>query len=403
MKFIVEAIGQNGGRLGQIIDAGSTLKDIATPFCLIHTRKGNIPHLIPDVVKQTDLSHNPMNVTLPTIASIHDQLVVDNRGIAKFSGCQDIYGLVYISVQDGAEEIKTGKNDVNGIAVFGKDGKYKYNVHRHLELMRSLNADWIQALCDSDTTRETMSKRIRKSVDRSLNMLDETLDKMKRDENLKTVTVFGTIQGSFDHKERVRSAVETAERPVDGFVLDGFANYGPQKEPFNVDDLRTLLIETLAKLPKDKPRLMHGPFDPHTILELVELGIDIFDSSYAYISTERQVALNFRIKNRQKIISDASKTRHDQQDKEDSELRLEDLRFKNDFNPITPNCLCYTCRRHSRAYIHHLISTTELLAPILLMIHNLTHYLAFFEEMRKSIRDDQFTVYKQFIQNQFSK
>ena len=62
--------------------------------------------------------------------------------------------------------------------------------------------------------------------------------------------------------------------------------------------------------------------------------------------------------------------------------------FKNDFQPLVPYCDCYVCKRHTRAYVNHLLGTKELLAQILLIIHNLHHYGKFFQNIRQAISDD---------------
>jgi len=70
------------------------------------------------------------------------------------------------------------------------------------------------------------------------------------------------------------------------------------------------------------------------------------------------------------------------------EINLKDKKYFSDPKPLVSNCSCYTCRRYSRAYLYHLLTTGELLAPILLMMHNLHHYLCFFREIRLAIKEN---------------
>ncbi|KAI5730575.1 hypothetical protein M8J76_015295 [Diaphorina citri] len=68
------------------------------------------------------------------------------------------------------------------------------------------------------------------------------------------------------------------------------------------------------------------------------------------------------------------------------EMWLQHPRYVADFTPILADCECLTCQHHTRAYIHHLLNTKEMLAPVLLSIHNLHHYFKFFETIRESIK-----------------
>lgn len=63
-------------------------------------------------------------------------------------------------------------------------------------------------------------------------------------------------------------------------------------------------------------------------------------------------------------------------------------RYREDFRPLVPGCPCYCCCNHQRAYVHHLLVTNELLAGVLLMLHNTAHYLDFFHALRQALAQD---------------
>ncbi|CAN0396128.1 unnamed protein product [Lampetra planeri] len=67
-------------------------------------------------------------------------------------------------------------------------------------------------------------------------------------------------------------------------------------------------------------------------------------------------------------------------------MNLREERFRGDLSPLLPGCPCYTCVHHSRAYLHHLLATKELLAGVLLSIHNVTRYHGFFAALRGALR-----------------
>ena len=140
--------------------------------------------------------------------------------------------------------------------------------------------------------------------------------------------------------------------------------------------MKPLLKEVLSILPLDKAKLYLGFCPPQMVIELVQMGVDMFDTSFPTYMAENGQGLVFPNQNPVEGDVDGTRVDHDWID-----LRLD--RYKNDFAPIVKNCTCYTCQKHTRAYIYHLLATNELLAPILLTIHNLHHYGIFFETIRK--------------------
>lgn len=73
------------------------------------------------------------------------------------------------------------------------------------------------------------------------------------------------------------------------------------------------------------------------------------------------------------------------------------LRYHDDFGPLLEGCSCYCCQRHTRAYVHHLLVTNELLAGVLLMMHNFQHYFGFFSAIRDALRDSKLDQLKKLI------
>lgn len=73
------------------------------------------------------------------------------------------------------------------------------------------------------------------------------------------------------------------------------------------------------------------------------------------------------------------------------------LRYQDDFGPLLEGCTCYCCQRHTRAYVHHLLVTNELLAGVLLMMHNFQHYFSFFSAIRDALRDNKLDQLKNLV------
>lgn len=78
------------------------------------------------------------------------------------------------------------------------------------------------------------------------------------------------------------------------------------------------------------------------------------------------------------------------------------VRYQEDFDPLVRGCSCYCCKNHTRAYIHHLLVTNELLAGVLLMMHNFEHYFGFFHSIREALKSDHLAQLKELIHRQAS-
>ncbi|KAI8978395.1 tRNA-guanine(15) transglycosylase-like protein [Pilobolus umbonatus] len=225
-------------------------------------------------------------------------------------------------------------------------------------------------MSDLVTDIEAKNKRIRRSVDRTLRWLDDNLAKAQA----VNVPVFAHVMGHTDLEERARSATETAQRDVQGFIINLL---GLEQE-----DLWNRVRASTDNLPKDKPRVAYGLSTPENILEGVKNGIDLFDGSYAYKATEKGRAIIFKFGD-----ALADQTKSDQP----KTLDLWSVDMAHAFDRLDKTCGCHACTRpHTRAYIHHLLNAHEMLAPILLMSHNIYQLDQFMASIRKSIEHNTF-------------
>lgn len=153
---------------------------------------------------------------------------------------------------------------------------------------------------------------------------------------------------------------------IGGYVLDGFHNNGGTATLLSATELNDLVTSCITVLPADKLRCMFGAYNPATVLQLCATGVDLFDNSYAYLATKNACALTFALDEEENVEGEAlgEKTESDPAFDRD----LADERYKTDFAPLRRGCTCLACTKHTRAYVHHLVKTNELLASILLMM-----------------------------------
>jgi len=124
-------------------------------------------------------------------------------------------------------------------------------------------------------------------------------------------------------------------------------------------------------LPRDKPRYLMGVGMPADILGAVKRGIDMFDcvmptrnARNGYLFTSVGV------------------------------IKIRNSQYKNDTGPLDIICACSTCKNYSRAYLHHLQKTNELLGSRLNTLHNLYYYQQLMMSMRKTIEDNSFSEFR---------
>ncbi|XP_040922203.1 queuine tRNA-ribosyltransferase accessory subunit 2 isoform X3 [Toxotes jaculatrix] len=410
MKLELSRVVQGRSRLGVLRGLGRTGQhSLEIPGCLLYTHFGTVPHLTQDTLHTLTNLPSVTQVTLSSIAEHQEVLEEFKDGFRKFAGLHDT--LLYCSLHDPAAPCPTGYTTNKTVSVWGSGGRIELTVAKFMALQKTVQPDWYQSMADGETWQNNTSrKRVRKSVDRTLAHLDECLLVHQNSQELEGVELFGVVEGGDILEERVRSAKETAKRPVSGFCLDGFQTGSMDQA------LRTQLIAAVTKeLPEDKPRLLQGVGRPDEVLACVEAGVDLFESFFPFQVTERGCALCFSFDispDPERAVLElndderdtAGETQQngdlnldDQTQMTPFEINLKDKRYQGDFRPLVEGCGCYCCANHQRAYLHHLLVTNELLAGVLLMIHNTAHYHGFFGALREAMANDKVDLLKRRV------
>ncbi|MBM3525881.1 MAG: tRNA guanosine(34) transglycosylase Tgt, partial [Alphaproteobacteria bacterium] len=149
--------------------------------------------------------------------------------------------------------------------------------------------------------------------------------------------IFGIVQGGVHEDLRAESVAALTAIGFHGYAVGGLAVGEPAHE-------RNATLEATAPLlPADRPRYLMGVGKPADIVDAVARGIDMFDCVLPTRSGRTAQAWT-----------------------REGPLNLRNARFAEDERPLDPACRCATCRGHSRAYLHHLIKSEEILGPMLL-------------------------------------
>ncbi len=174
--------------------------------------------------------------------------------------------------------------------------------------------------------------------------------------------LFGIVQGGVYADLRARSVEELLEIGFDGYAVGGLAVGEGQAEMFRV------LEATTPLLPVDRPRYLMGVGKPDDIIGAVARGIDMFDCVLPTRSGRTGQAFTW-----------------------DGPLNMKNACHRDDERPIDPEVES-PARDYSRAYIHHLVRSGEILGAILLTWHNLAFYQALMRRLRRAIEEARFAV-----------
>lgn len=169
---------------------------------------------------------------------------------------------------------------------------------------------------------------------------------------------FGIVQGGvFPHLRR-RSAIALQEIGFEGYAVGGLAVGEGQPAMFDTLDA------TVPNLPLDRPRYLMGVGKPDDIVGAVLRGIDMFDCVLPTRSGRNGQAFTWA-----------------------GPLNLKNARHAEDLAPLDPECRCPACRQFSRAYLHHVVKSGEIIAAMLLTWHNLTFYQDLMTGLRAAVAE----------------
>jgi queuine tRNA-ribosyltransferase len=173
--------------------------------------------------------------------------------------------------------------------------------------------------------------------------------------------LFGIVQGGDDPKLRVVSATALADIGFDGYAVGGLAVGEPQRV------MLAMLEATNPSLPADRPRYLMGVGTPDDIVESVARGVDMFDCVMPTRAGRHGVAY----------------TRW-------GKINLRNARHADDPRPLDEEADWAPARDYTRAYLHHLVKSGEMLGSMLLSWNNLAYYQRLMQGIRAAIAEGRF-------------
>ena len=185
---------------------------------------------------------------------------------------------------------------------------------------------------------------------------------------------FGIVQGGFYPELREVSAHGTVALDFDAYAIGGLSVGEPTKALYEVTE------QTAALLPHEKPRYLMGVGMPDDLVESVARGIDLFD-----------------------CVLPTRNARNGQLFTKTGPMSIKNSMFSDDERPVDEECLCYTCRHFSRAYLRHLYMAKEITSTTLNTLHNLHFYLDTMRRIREAIALGRFETFRQTFHQMYSR
>jgi queuine tRNA-ribosyltransferase len=253
------------------------------------------------------------------------------------------------------EEGVTFQSPVNGDKLF-------LTPEGSMQIQRALNSDIVMCF-DECTPYPATHEQAAASMRLSMRWAKRSRDEFLRGENPNAL--FGIVQGGMFADLRDESLAALNDIGFEGIAVGGLSVGEPKAE------MEHTLSHIGPRLPAHKPHYLMGVGTPDDLVFGVSQGIDMFDC----VMPTRNARNGWIF------------TRF-------GDVKIRNAKYKDDHAPLDPTCGCYTCRHFSRAYLHHLHRTGEMLYAQLATIHNLHYYLQLMQDMRDALDAGAFAAFK---------
>ncbi len=244
--------------------------------------------------------------------------------------------------------------------------RHMLSPERSMEIQRLLGSDIVMAFDECPANGVSREDAI-KSMELSMRWARRSRDAFDAGgDHAERAALFGIQQGSLDEDLRLRSAQALTEIGFDGYAIGGLAVGEGQEAMFGCLDYAP------DQLPADKPRYLMGVGKPDDIVGAVLRGVDMFDCVLPTRSGRNGQAFTW-----------------------DGPLNIRNAKYAEDLTPLDP---ASPTAPWSKAYLHHLVKSGEMLGAMLMTEHNLWFYQQLMAALRAAIGDGRLELFaKDFI------
>ena len=358
-KFSYSLIAADGkARCGKI---STPRGEIRTPAFMPVGTAATVKAMLPESVRSTGadillgntyhLMLRPTAERISELGGLHKFMNWD-RPILTDSGGFQVMSLAELRKLN--EEGVTFKSHIDG-------SRHVLSPERSMEIQKLLGSDIVMCF-DECPALPAPYERISESMQLSMRWAKRSRDAFG---DRPGYGLFGIQQGGLEHDLRAESAEILQSIEFDGYAIGGLAVGEGQEAMFQVLDFAPDM------LPADKPRYLMGVGKPSDIVGAVKRGIDMLDCVLPSRSGRTGQAFTHR-----------------------GVINIKNARHQNDPRPLDPSCQCPACKNYSRAYLHHVFKSQEIISSMLLTWHNLHYYQDLMERMRNAILNNSFAEFE---------
>lgn len=335
--------------------------DIRTPAFMPVGTAATVKAMMPESVRDTGadiLLGNTYHLMLRPTA----ERIANLGGLHKFMNWErpiltDSGGFQVMSLSDlrkMSEHGVTFKSHIDG-------SEHEITPERSMEIQRLLGSDIV--MCFDECTPHPAPEDVAlKSMQMSMRWAQRSRDAFG---DRPGHALFGIQQGSVFKDQREESAKALTDIGFEGYAVGGLAVGEGQQVMFEVLDYAPDM------LPKDKPRYLMGVGKPDDLVGGVKRGIDMFD-----------------------CVLPSRSGRTGQIFTRNGVLNIKNARHRDDPRPLDEDCTCPACRNYSRAYLHHVFKSQEIISSMLMTWHNLHYYQELMAQMRDAIATGTFDAFE---------
>ncbi len=358
---LIQTCPDSKARAGELITPHGA---VPTPVFLPVASQGTVKTLTPEEVEGIGIAmvlantyHLYLRPGIPVIekmGGLHKFMAWD-RAILTDSGGYQIFSLA--SLRRVSDEGVIFRSHIDG-------SQHLITPELTIQFQEALGADITMVLDECPAYDDSYEK-----VQTAMNRTHRWAERCQRAQKCSDRALYAIVQGGVFPELRHQSAEYLTSLDFPGYAIGGLSLGEPRKVTLS------MIEETVALLPENKPCYLMGIGSPEGIIEGVARGIDIFDSALP-TRVARNGALFTRL----------------------GRVNIRNAAYSQMEQPIDPDCDCYTCRTFSAAYLHHLFNCQELLAYRLATIHNLTFISHLTHKIRGAIQNSTFGSFKdQFL------
>lgn len=335
--------------------------EIRTPAFMPVGTAATVKAMMPESVRETGadillgntyhLMLRPTAERIARLGGLHD-FMNWQRPILTDSGGFQVMSLA--GLRKLTEKGVTFKSHIDG-------SRHELTPERSMEIQRLLGSDIVMCFDECPALpaeKDAISNSMRLSMRWAQRSRDAFGDRPGH-------ALFGIQQGGLEQDLRAESAEALTDIGFDGYAIGGLAVGEGQEAMFNCLDFAP------DQLPIDKPRYLMGVGKPDDIVGAVKRGVDMMDCVLPSRSGRTGQAF----------------TRY-------GVVNIKNARHADDPRPLDENCRCPACQKYSRAYLHHVFRSQEMISGMLLTWHNLTYFQDIMEGMRGAIAANCFSAWE---------